>query len=186
MMTGRCIQVSCALFLFLLVLLRPAWGETYDPLLLRAQASIYPKIVLLDQDLARKTQNGDVVITIVSTNDDVSVANDLKENILAKYNNGLGGKGLTVNVAMFGDVGQQEPATAYIVMQGDQDSFKKVVDYALNNERIVFSYSYANLENNALISLHVKEKTYIYVNKSTVKTYGINFLPVFYKIIKLI
>jgi len=183
-MNGVRIQAFC--LLFLLMLSRPGWAETYDPLLLRAQASIYPKIILLDQDLVKKMHDGNVVITIVSTHDDISIANDLKNNILVKYAGRLGDKGLVVNSTTFDDIDQQNPATAYIVMQGDKSSFEKVVSYASNNERIVFSYSYANLENNALISLHVKEKTYIYVNKSTVKTYGINFLPVFYKIIKLL
>ncbi|MFC1589054.1 hypothetical protein ACFL3P_02160 [Pseudomonadota bacterium] len=172
--------------LLLFLLWHPACADVYDPLLLRAQASIYPKIVLLDQDLVKKMRNGNVVITIVSTHDDASVANELKENILAKYANRLGDNPLDVNVATFGDIDQLEPATAYIVMQADKSSFEKVVAYASSNERIVFSYSYTNLKNDALISLLVKEKTYIYVNKSTVKTYGINFLPVFYKIIKLI
>jgi len=71
-------------------------------------------------------------------------------------------------------------------LQADNTLFGKVVGHALNNKRIVFAYSYADLEDGALISLHVKEKTYIYVNKSIVKKYGVNFLPIFYKIIKVL
>jgi len=60
-----------------------------------------------------------------------------------------------------------------------------VVSHASSNNRIVFSYNYTDFKYDALISLHVKEKTYIYLNKSTVKLYGINFLPIFYKITKI-
>ena len=183
-MTGVRVQVFCILFLVLF--LQPVQADAYDPLLLRAQASIFPKIILLDQDLSEKTHGDDIIINIVSSSADSSVANEFRDNILEKYKKRLGGKGLVVNVSTFANFKQKNPATAYIVMQGDEALFEKVVTHAVSNKRIVFSYSYTDLENNALISLHVKEKTYIYVSKSTVKKYGINFLPVFYKIIKIL
>lgn len=183
-MIVRLLQFLCALTLA--GGMSSALAETYDPLLLRAQASIFPKIVLLDQDLENKIYDDAVVISIVSTQDDISAANDLRGNILDKYKEQLGDKKLIVNVVSFFDFNNESPATAYILLQADNTLFGKVVDHATSNKRIVFGYSYADLENGALISLHVKEKTYIYVNKSMVKEYGVNFLPVFYNIIKVL
>ena len=163
-----------------------SWGGTYDPLLLRAQASIFPKIVLLDKNLTKKISANEVVITIVSTDQDELVAQDLKNHIGAKYGRYLGDMSLRVNAVTFDDFDREALSTAYIILQGSESEFEDVVSHASNQGRIVFSYSYTDFRNDSLISLYVKEKTYIYVNKATVQLYGISFLPIFYKIIKII
>ena len=163
-----------------------AWTETYDPLLLRAEASIFPKIILLDKNLSIKTPENEVNITIVSTSQDGDAASQLMYLINDKYKNGLGGNKLKVNVTTF-DVFKESPlATAYIVLQGSEDAYKKVTSYASSHNRIVFSYSYTDFIKKSLISMFVKEKTYIYFNKSVVQLYDIKFMPVFYEIIKII
>lgn len=161
-------------------------ADTYDPLLLRAQASIFPKIILLDQDLNKKTPDNKVVITIVSTIRDPQIAEQLKKLIEDKYGGSLGNKKLKVNVTTFDKFNSNTLSTVYIVLDAPGSMIEKVVSYASSHERIVFSYSYADFVYNTLISLHVKEKTYIYINKSAVQSYGIRFLPVFYALTKVI
>jgi len=163
-----------------------AWTDTYDPLLLRAQASIFPKIILLDKDLSKKVPGNKIMLTIVSIENEKHVAQHLQGLLEDKYRDGLGNKDLVVNTTTFEDYDKKLQATAYIVLQGPEPLFKDVVSHASSNNRIVFSYNYTDFKYDALISLHVKEKTYIYLNKYTVKLYGINFLPIFYKITKII
>ena len=159
---------------------------TYDPLLLRAQASMFPKIILLDQQVANKTRDGRITISIVSTEEDLLVAQEFKDAIENKYNNKLGSNALVVNVIMFKEFDSNVLSTAYIVLNGSGLMYQSVVNHASKNDRIVFSYGYADFDKNSLISLLVKEKTYIYLNKSAVKLYDIKFLSAFYKIAKII
>ncbi|MCK5001469.1 MAG: hypothetical protein KAS57_00485 [Gammaproteobacteria bacterium] len=161
-------------------------ADRYDPLLLRAQATIFPKIILLDQDLEKKTPGNEVIITIVSTIHDSHAANKLKQFVEDKYSSSLGNKKLIVNVSTFDEFEQESLASAYIVLNGSELSVGKIVSYASSHERIVFSYSYSEFIYDVLISLHVKEKTYVYLNKSAMQLYGIRFMPVFYKITKII
>ena len=161
-------------------------ADTYDPLLLRAQASIFPKIILLDQDLSRKSPDDEIVITIVSTSRDPHIAEQLQKIIEDKYDGSLGNKILTVNVTTFDEFDSNALATAYIVLYGSESLIEKVVSHASSHERIVFSYSYSDFVYDTLISLHVKEKTYVYLNKSAIQSYGIRFLPVFYTLTKII
>ena len=170
----------------LAMLCNSASAEIYDPLLLRAQASIFPKIVLLDKNLTSKTASNEIVLNIVAVSQDEIAAHQLRVYIEEKYKNRLGNRNLKVKITTFDTFNKESLDTAYIVLQGPELLFKKVVSYASNYKRIVFSYSYTDFESNALISLLVKEKTYIYLNKSAVKLYDIKFLPVFYKIIKVI
>ena len=164
----------------------PCWADAYDHLLLRAQASIYPKIILLDQDLKNKLHDGSIVITIVSNDQDMIVANEYREYMLEKYPEKLDDKKIIVNTTTFDNLDKQPLSTAYIVMRGSDGLFKKVADYASSHARILFSYGRSGLESDALINLQVKEKTYIYVGKDSVKKYGINFMPVFYKVVKIL
>ena len=161
------------------------WGGSYDPLLLRAQASIYPKIILLDQELAAKTTNNKVLISIVTTERSNRIAEHLKNSINRKYKNTLGNNKLTINIITFEEIKKAPVATAYIAMEAMETPFKKLVSHASDHSRIVFSYNYTDFKYNALISLHVKEKTYIYFNKPAVQLYNIKFMPIFYKIIKV-
>ena len=162
-----------------------AGADTYDPLLLRAQASIFPKIVQLDKNLAEKTLNDEIVLTIIAVSQDAA-AQKLQNLIEEKYKKSLGNRRLTVNVVSFEDYNKKPLATAYIVLQGPELLFKDIISYASSHGRIVFSYSYTDFRHNALISLLVKEKTYIYLNKTAIQLYDIKFLPVFYKITKII
>jgi len=171
---------------FLLFLSCSVSADTYDHLLLRAQASIFPKIVLLDQGLNKKTPDDEIVLNIVSSKRDAYIAQQLKKSIEDKYGSSLGNKKLTVSITTFEEFNETTLATAYIVLQSSESLIKKVVAYASRHERIVFSYSYSNFIYDALISLHVKEKAYVYLNKSAIQLYGIEFLPVFYKITKII
>ena len=163
-----------------------AWSDGYDPLLLRAQASIFPKIVLLDKDISKKTTGDKVVFTIVYKEQDKKVAHQFKDLIKDKYRSSLGNKGMVINLTTFEDFDYASNASAYILLQGPKDLFKKVVSHASINNRILFSYSYTDFKYDALISLYVKEKTYIYLNKSSVKLYDISFSPIFYKIAKIV
>ena len=174
-------------FIYILAMLySSAWAEVYDPLLLRAQASIFPKIVLLDKNLAKKTTNNEIALNIVAISQDEIAAHQLRVYIEEKYKNKLGNRKLTVKITTFDTFNKESLDTAYIVLQGSETLFKKVVSYASDYKRIVFSYSYTDFRHDSLISLLVKEKTYIYLNKAAVKLYGIRFLPVFYKITKII
>lgn len=163
-----------------------SWATTYDPLLLRAQSSIFPKIVLLDKDVAIKSPDNEVLITVVSMKQDVSIAQQLQSTIKEKYGDHLGDKKLIINMVAFEDIEKAPLATAYIVLQGSRADYEGVVSIASANNRIVFSYSYTDFEYKPLISLYVKEKTYIYVNKSSLQLYDIKFLPVFYKLTKIV
>ena len=184
MMTMSVIRI--VLLCMLMMVASRSWADTYDPLLLRAQASIFPKIILLDQGLSRKSPGDEVILNIVSISRDLHVAKQLKELISEKYGGRLGNRKLTVNITLFDDLDEQSLATAYIILHGPESSIKKVVNYASGHERIVFGYSLSSFIYDSLVSVYVKEKTYVYLNKLAVQRYGIRFMPVFYKITKII
>lgn len=157
-----------------------------DPLLLRAQAVIFPKIILLDRDLSEKTAANVVLIKIIHAAAEKADALEMRQMIEKEYQNNLGGNPLRVDVVSFEDFNSQDPATAYILMSGPTALHQKITQFASAQRRVVFSYDYKDMKNNALISLLMKEKTYIYLNKGAMQQYDIRFLPLFYKIVKVL
>ena len=158
----------------------------YDPLLLRTQASIFPKIILLDKEMEEKIKKNEITISIVHSSDDRTNAELLKDLIHEQYNNNLGDKKLTITLLDSNIPDNTPPATAYFIMQGNPAAHEKITSYAARHKRVCFSYNYKDFENNALVSILIKERTYIYLNKSATLEYDIKFLPMFYKIVKVL
>ena len=163
-----------------------AMAAEYDPLLLRTQATIFPKIILLDKDLENKIASNEIIISIVYSSEDKSNAELLKNLMLEQYAENLGNKKLTINLHNSEIPDTSNPSTAYFIMQGNPDAHEKITSFAARHKRVCFSYNYKDFKNNALISILIKEKTYIYLNKEAIQDYDIKFLPMFYNIVKVL
>jgi hypothetical protein len=158
----------------------------HDHLLLKAQATIYPKIVMLDKDIEAKIKEDTIVIAIVTEKGGHDSAIAMKNLIDQEYKSNLGKKNLIIKTQFFEGFDNEDPATAYVLIGGDADDHYKVTQYASTHNRVAFSYDYKDIKNNFLVSLFVKEKTYIYLNKKALDDYDIKFLPLFYKIVKVL
>ncbi len=156
----------------------------YDNLLLQAQASIFPKIIMLDQDVSKKLVNDKIELAIIHEKNDKAVADSLRQMIEETFKGKLGSFDFSISAVSAED--SAETATAYMLLQLTDSSIQKVVNTAQSHQRICFAYDYSKFDNSALISLLLKEKTYIYLNKKALSSYNINFKSLFYKIVKII
>ena len=174
--------------LIFLICANPVYPYEYDPLLLRAQSAIYPKIILLDKEINNKTVNNNIIIAILYQENDSEIADTIKSIIIDKNKGMLGTYNLKVKVINQNKINSQfnQNISAYIVLNGTKDTFKQITDHAIRKKRIVFSYNYKDFSKNALISVLMKEKTYVYLNKAALHAYGVKFSPLFYKIAKII
>ena len=173
---------------FLLILLTvKLFALEYDPLLLRAQASIFPKIMLLDTSVSKKNLNKDLTLCVVYSEDESEQANFLKEYIDKQYKNKLGKSKFNVKLQPINNFNETDTvADAYFIFNASRDKEQEVIKYASANQKISFGYNYMDFDKDILISLHVKEKTYIYLNKSAISNYDIKFMPIFYNIVKVL
>ena len=80
---------------------RFSYAYDYDPLLLRAQASIFPKIIMLDKDVDKKVESGQLVVLIMHSSQEKSIAIKFKDLIKQQYKNKLGKKELIINLLAF-------------------------------------------------------------------------------------
>ena len=157
-----------------------------DPLLLKAQASIFPKIMLLDKDISKKTEGDKLIFSIVHTDKQHSDAQQLKKMIDGEYKDKLGELNLEVRLEHVNAFDVKGKASSYYIFDASLPEMKKVLQHAKRFHRICFGYNYKEFVHDTLISLFVKEKTYIYLNKSALHEYEIKFTPIFYRIAKVI
>ena len=145
-----------------------------DPLLLKAQASIFPKILLLDKDISTKLIDQKLSLNIVYTDRESKVAQKFKLMIEDEYKSNPGALELEVRLTNIEKFRQDETASAYYVFNASSSEIKEVINYASKAHRICFGYNYKDFENNVLVSLFVKEKTYIYLNKQVFMSFTIS------------
>ena len=172
-------------FLILILLTFELFALEANTLLLRAQASIFPKIILLDKEIQEKKENGLITLEIFYSSDQKSDAKKLKELIDAEHDGQIGSNPFEVKLTSVDEPFQERNASAYYFFDLKDEATKKFLLNAKQNRRISFAYDYRDFEHNALIGLILKEKTYIYLNKESLSMYNINFVPIFYKIVKV-
>lgn len=171
--------------LTLLLLSISLFATDYDNLLLRAQASMFPKIILLDKNIQEKTTDSTVSLGIVYNDGESEEAYVVKNLIDDKYKGKLGKYKFQVHLINANNFRDTDSSSAYYFFNSSDVKKQEIISHAINHKRISFSYNYKDFRDKTLISIFLKEKTYIYVNKATVSEYNIKFAPIFYKIAKV-
>ncbi|MDQ1244905.1 MAG: hypothetical protein QG565_1245 [Campylobacterota bacterium] len=173
------------IILFFLIFANFAYGYSYDDLLLRAQASIFPKILLLDRKINEKLVNDKVVYTIVYEKSDYSTDKYISELIDANYK-GLFDKYMyKINLVEFSDLSTATHASVIYVLNSDSD-IKKVADFAKEKGIIAFSYDVKNLKAGLLFSLMLEKSTVLYMNKENLHMQKIDFVDSLLRMVKFI
>ena len=132
--------------ILLIVLSKTSYAYDYDPLLMRAQATIFPKIILLDKNLERKIANNKIIINILYGDHDQHIAIKIKDLIQQQYKDSLGKQRLTINTTKFEHFDNSTSSTAYFLLKGTSVVHKKITAHAASQERMVFSYDYKTLK----------------------------------------
>ncbi len=160
------------------------FGYEYDELILKAQTSIFPKLILLDKDIAQKTSKNSIILAVVYHPSDYKRSKLIKRMIEEKFQSLLDNYRFKIILKKFDEVNINDKVTAYYILQGECDSIKKVSSIAQKRSISTFSYDIENFEDGILISLAIYNKSYIYMNKNLVKKYNINFVDTFYQIVR--
>ncbi|MDO9265547.1 MAG: hypothetical protein Q7U00_00535 [Sulfurimonas sp.] len=171
--------------LFFLIFANFAYGYSYDDLLLKAQASIFPKILLLDKKIGDKLIEGRVIYTIVYEKNDYNTALEINKFIDANYNGHFNGYAYKINLVEFSNLSSSTQASVIYALNSDKD-MKKVADFAREKGIIAFSYDVKNLKTGLLFSLVLEKSTVLYMNKENLYIQKINFVDSLLQMVKFI
>ena len=114
--------------LIFLILSATAYGYSYNKILIKAQASVFPKILLLDKELDKKLIDNKIVFIIAYEEDDRDTAAYIQRLLLQHYRNFLSTHRFETKIVEFSKISHYTEATAI---------------YALNSETNINSLSNA-------------------------------------------
>jgi len=158
------------------------FGYNYDWVLLKAQANIYPKLIVLDNNVEEKLINNTVILTILYDPSDHQKAKELKEYINSLFHHKLQRFSFDVKLKEFSKLDEQTQATAFYALKAPPKDIKHAISIAQKKHLILFSYDLEDLKKGALISLYIDNQSTIYINNRVSKLYGIDFSDIFYTI----
>ncbi len=167
-----------------LILTGTLFAHSYNELLLQAQSSIFPKILLMDKKLYDKLVDGKIVYTIVCEEHDYEMAKKLRNIMNAQYQNRLGGYDFEVNILLFSEFTSNTKATAIYALNSDTH-IDRITNFAKTSGYMTFSYDIVNLQHGILLSLMVEKSTVLYLNKQGLHTHNVDFVKSLYQIVRV-
>ena len=171
--------------ILILMLTSLVFGYNYNSVLLKAQASIFPKIMLLDKKIEEKLINGKIVYTVVYDSSDHKTALEISKLIKDNYKGHFGKYEYKINLVNSSDLSVDTEATAMYSLNSDHN-INKVANIAKEKGIVAFSYDVENLKKGMLFSLMLEKSTVIYINKDNLDIQKVDFVDTLYRIVKFI
>jgi len=176
------VKKTFLLFLFFGTLV---YGYHYDDLLLKAQASIFPKIMLLDKKLKNKLIDGKIIYTVVYDKNDYRSALNVSDFIDENHKGHFDKYEYQVNLVEFTDLSDETQASAIYALNSNQ-YIEKVAEIAKKKGIIAFAYDISNLKNGFLFSLMLEKSAVLYLNKENLYTQQVDFVESLFQIVKFL
>ncbi len=172
------------LFLYL-TLINIAFGYNYDDIILKAQASIFPKIILLDKKIDDKLIDGKIVYTIVYDKEDHLTASSIEEFINKNFQGHLDTYEYKVNLVDFENFSKETKASAIYVLNLN-DRIEKIAKIANEKGIISFSYDMDNLKRGLMFSLVIEKSTVLYLKKEILFAQKIEFVDALLQMVRFV
>ena len=173
------------LVLLFFILTASLYGYTYNETLLKAQAAVFPKILLLDKKINNKLINNKIVLIIAYEESDNITATNLQNILLKRYKNTLSNYTFETKTVEFSKISKDTQATAIYALNS-QRYIKGLSEISASNGIITFTYDINNLKSGIMFSLVLEKNTALYINKENFKTNKIDFVNSLYEIVKFI
>ncbi|ADN08445.1 hypothetical protein [Sulfurimonas autotrophica] len=177
-------MIRVLLFYFLLVQL--LFGYNYDDLLLKAQASIFPKIMLLDKKIENKLVKNKIIYTIVYDGSDYQTALHVKKYIETTFKGRFDKYPYEIHLVDFSHLSTDTKASAFYVLKSSTKNIQKAAKIAYEKRIISFSYDINNLKYGLLFSLIIENSTVLYLNKEYLHIKNIDFGDFLLQMVKFI
>lgn len=162
-----------------------AYGYTYNDLLLKAQAFVFPKVIMLDKKVDKKLINDKIVYTIVYEKNDIDTALEIERVINAKYKKHFGRYEYKIELVEFENISESIETSAIYVLNSEQH-IEKVAEIARQKGVISFAYDMNNLKRGVLFSLMLEKSTTLYLNKNNLITDKVDFVDSLLQMLKFI
>ncbi len=156
---------------------------TYNELVLKAQSAIFPKIILLSQNLEEMLVDGEIVYTILYTSDDRESALDLKSSLDDLYDGHINNHKFKVKTLDYDKLSTDINTTAVYALNSE-DGITTLLDILKDRDILTFAYDLVNLKRGLLFSLVLEKSTVIYLHRDVLQSSGFKFPDSLYRIVQ--
>ncbi len=174
------------ILLFIILFVQALFGYNYNDLLLKADATIFPKIMLMDKKIKNKLIDNKIIYTIVYSPCDYETALHVKKYIETIFKDHIDKYPYEVDLVEFSHLCLNTKASAFYVLKSSTQNIKKVANIALQKGIISFSYDINNLKYGLLFSLIIENSTILYLNKEYLHSKNIDFVDYLLSMIRFI
>ena len=162
------------------------FGYSYDELLIKAQTTLFPKIMLLDRKLDNKLVDGKILYLIAyEESDDISAAG-VRDLLVSTYSGMIEGHPVEFRTIPYDCIDDDTQATAIYALRSREHQIGKVAAIARAKGIITFAYEIAYLRQGLLFSLMVEKSTVLYLSRKNIQKYDVDFVDVLYQIVRFI
>lgn len=171
------------LWLLIVMLAIPIFGFNYNPLLLKAQASIFPKLFMLVKEPAKLLVKDEVVFAIIHEEEDFESAWLLKNLIEEQYHGDLEGYAFRIVLIEYERLNDTLEASAVIALHSEE-FIQALAQLVIKKKIVSFVGDAVHLKEGFLFSLNLERSAVIYMNKPVLPDYGIEFSDTLYHIVR--
>jgi len=161
------------------------FGYNYDNLVLKAQASIFPKVILLDKKIEDKLIDGKIVYTVVYNKTDHLTAVSIEQFINKNFDGKLDKYEYQINLVEFNNFSKDTKTSAIYVLNLEDD-VEDIADIAREKGVISFSYDINNLRKGLMFSLVIEKSTVLYLEKENLYTKKVEFVDALLQMVQFI
>lgn len=174
------------LFALILLIALPLFPQSYNEHILKIEANIIPRIILMDYQFEEKLTNGGITIAVIYNPIDLPSAKTIKKFIHEKYPKGIKGYPINVTLLTYDTIVQKAvKSTLYYLMDSDVETVTKAIEQGRKNRILVFSHDSQNLKYGAHVSLRIDKKIVPYLNPASLKASNITLRPALLSISEL-
>jgi len=157
----------------------------YNPLQLNAQTIIFPKLLLLKKDPESLLIDGRIRFCILYEPEDREVAAHITARLQRLYPGTIEGYPFEATMLQYGELSEETRASALLMLYSDK-GVGRAVAYAQRHGIITFAYDTSYLRKGVLFALGIERTTIIYLNRSALSNYRIQFSDVLYQIVRFV
>lgn len=173
------------LWLLIVFAVMPVFGFNYNPLLLKAQASIFPKLLMLAEEPEKLLVNKDIVFAIIHEEEDFESAWQLKNLMEEEYAGRLEGYSLRIVLMEYEKLDDKLEASAVIALHSDR-FIGELARLVIKKKIVSFVGDAFHLKEGFLFSLNLERSTVIYMNKPMLPYYGVEFSDTLYHVVRFV
>lgn len=164
-----------AVFIFIVL---PLWSQSYNEHILKIEANIIPRIILMDYNFEDKLVDGKITITVLHNPTDLVTAQKIEKFLQEKYPKGLKHYPIAVRLLPYAALTEHSSrATLYYLMDSNLANIKNAIGVANRYRALTFSHDSHNLRFGAHISLRIDKKIIPYINPASLKQSTISLRP---------